>query len=286
MTERLIVRVDASPDHPNTLRVQDAFEHIIDLFDLTGASGDNQEGDIIWRLVSVSMSSPLTVVAEAVSARAGVNIDAAARVQKQNFVRNWASLRGGRLPAAWSSGRAHKVAKSFVVRQRQIGTTQIVIEERKTAAGKDEQIEITRADADASIISVESATFAEPLIKPKEQIGSVEGVFLQVATHYHKPAILIKERKTGSQLWCMISEDHQREIARGANFDDVWNGRRIVVSGRIAYDNLGRIFKVSATHIRLITGGEIELRSIKDKDFTGGLASAEYLERLREGQLG
>lgn len=241
----------------------------------------------MWRLVSVSMNSPLTVVAEAVSARPGVNIDSAARAQKRNFVRNWNTLRGGRLPPAWSAPRTHRIAKSFVQRnQRQVGTTQVVLEEKKSTTEHNDEIQITRADADASIVSVESATTLGPSIKPKEQVGSIEGVFLQVATHYHKPAILILERKTGDQIWCTISEEHQREIADLANFDDVWNGRRIVVSGRIGYDELGRISKVAANHIRLIEPSNVELKNIRDKDFTGGLSSSDYLDRLREGLIG
>lgn len=122
------------------------------------------------------------------------------------------------------------------------------------------------------------------LVRPKTQIGSVEGYFASVATHYGHPAIVMRERKTGRDIKCLISEDDSKRIADEIRIDDVWHNARIVAHGRISYADNGAVSRVEAHTIRRVNSAGVELQL--DREFTSGMSSFDYLEAFREGALG
>ena len=284
LAERLIVTVDAPTNHPDVLRVQDAFEQILELFELSEASSQSNAGAIVWRLVSVSMNSPLTVVAEAVSSEPGVNIDAEARTQKAEFAKNMVMLNRGQVPNDWRHGLARDTAKRLYERSaHQIGSTLIVFDEK---ANTKHEIKLTNSEALVGYLAFEEMAVNQMPIKTKEQVGSIEGSFIEVCMYYNKPAFLLKERKTGRNVWCIVSEENQAKIADEADFRDVWSNKRIVASGRLIYNQWGALHRVIATNVRRVEAKQVDLENILDRQFTGGLTSASYLENFREGNLG
>ena len=103
MTQKLVVSVDGVSGDPDRMTVQEAFSHVLDLFQLVAQSDPGAEGVVQWRLLSVTMNSPLTVVAEAIPAYPGAVIEEAAKRQKASFSRNYRELTSGRMPAMWST---------------------------------------------------------------------------------------------------------------------------------------------------------------------------------------
>ena len=285
MSEKLILSVDAPSCEHGQLKVQDVFQHLLDLFQLISESDPGRDEDIIWRLVSVSMNSPLTVTAEAVAARPGmhIDVDAIARHEKREFSRNYAALRSGVIPPAWQSGKKIKDLKIIMARNRiGIGVTNINLD----IMGEDcSPIVVTPDDA----VAVIQALDAEPSIglgAPKSQNGSVEGRLVDITTHRGKPAIRLKERRTNADIICIIPEQFRNQIAENASIEDVWNGCRVVVRGIISYKENHSISHVEASDIRRVKGDLVPIERIQDKNFTAGLTAAEYLEKLREGTLG
>lgn len=278
MTEKLVISVDGSKEHPDLLTVQDVFTHVLELFQLVGESDPEAQGQVQWRLVSASMNSPFTVVAEALPTIPGVFIEPIARRQKAAFNRNFAELRTGRIPAAWSAPKAREAINHVLARNRNgIGITKI-------DDNQPDSIVITAEDAERTTAAVVAETLVPK--RTKEQIGSLEGRLIEVSTHYEKPAIKLKERKTGAEVWCVVPEDFQHEIAEKTSLEDVWKSSRVVVRGRILYGTDGKITRVEATSVRRIDPRYVSEEQIADKDFTGGLSVTEYLERLRDGSLG
>lgn len=286
MSERLIVSVDAPSSTPDLLKVQDVFQHVIELFQLVSDSDPGRDSDIVWRLVSVSMNSPLTVTAEAIAARpdiSNIDVDEIARAQKVGFSRNYATLRSGHVPQAWQSGHRYRVAKSIMARNHNgIGRTNINFELPEEDATP---IVLTSDDAEIAIRALHVASYAG-LGRPKDQVGSVEGRLLEVTTYYGKPAIRLRERRTSVEVICVVPEEFKHQIADKASIEDVWNGRRVVVRGVISYNEDHTISRISASHIRAVDAESISIEKIQDKTFTAGMSAAEYLEKLREGNLG
>jgi hypothetical protein len=283
VSERLVIKVDSPKDDPELMKVQDVFRHVLDLFELATRSESDPDGAVIWRLVSVSMNSPMTVVAEAASVRPNVDINIIARAQKLEFARNVSSLRIGVIPPVWSSESDRRTIRNLLVRnQNGIGNTNIdfLIPGESNAV----PIQITQQDA-----MVASAALAAPLHaptgQPKSQFGSIEGNLLGVGLHYQHPAIQLEERKTQNKIWCIVPDEFRRIIDTRATFNDVWSGRRVIVRGRISYDKDRNISRVEATEIRPVDPVSASIEDFSSPDFTGGLSAVDYLNRFREGSL-
>jgi hypothetical protein len=228
------------------------------------------------------MQSPLTVVAEAVSVVPGVDIEAIARKQSTEFVRNYDQLKRGRVPRAWSEGIAKAKAKNVLTRNRRgIGRTSIEV----NRPDKTEVVELSEDEAQVAVQALGEAA-NDQLSKGKEQVGSIEGTLTHVGTYYNQPAIALRERKSGAEIWCTVPDEFRKQIANEANFMDVWSGRRVRVRGRIVYDRAGNITRCYASEIHRIEPAPMEVGSIQDAKFTDGMTVSEYIEKLRDGDLG
>jgi hypothetical protein len=281
VSQKLVVSVDASQDGTELVTVQDVFMHVLELFQLVNDSDPMSQDKVAWRLISVTMNSPLTVTAEAVPRYPFAFIDDSAASQVTAFVSNYNELKEGRIPLDWARPEPKRLAGRLLARNRHIINRTII----KSIDGP--------PVADVEITS-ESAKFAEmevlkntpPISKVKDQIGTLEGKLLQVHFYYGQPAIQIIERKTKQEIWCVVPERFQHEISQSTSVEDVWRGSRVIVKGRISYGNDGKISRVSATSVKQMESIEISDNSIVDREFTGGLSGSEYLEKFRDGKLG
>lgn len=281
MSQKLVVTVDASVNGTELATVQDVLSHVLELFQLVSESDPMNDGKVAWRLVSATMNSPLTVVAEAVPRFPNVAVDPIAARQVSAFVSNYSELRQGRIPAAWSAPEPRRVVTRLLQRNRQIiGLTRL-----KSVDGPDAvEVEITPADARLAVS--EAAKSAPQPTVVRTQIGSLEGHLLQVQRYYGHPAIQIRERKTKAEIWCVVPEEFQHEISQTTSVEDVWKGSRVLVKGKILYGTDGKIARVEANSVRRIEPEVVLEDAIVDKEFTGGLSVSEYLERFRDGKLG
>lgn len=278
MSDKLVIRVgSALSDAGDRMTVQDVFNHVLEIFQLVDESDPGAQKQVQWRLVGASMNSPFTVVAEAVGVSADVDVAFYAARQKSAFRENIESLKNGVVPEPWSTPWARE-AVSKVLSRVGIGETQFI------ADGDDPLIISPESDiAEGAKTALTKERTVERRFK--SQIGSVEGVLTQVGTHYGHPAIRVVERKTKSDVWCVIPEEFRAEIAEQATFEDVWRGARVRVRGRLLYDSGGAVSRVEAFGVSRVCPEAIDEKQIADVSFTRGMGAVEYLERLREGHL-
>jgi hypothetical protein len=282
VTQKLVVSVDGVSGDPDRMTVQEAFSHVLDLFQLVAQSDPGAEGVVQWRLLSVTMNSPLTVVAEAIPAYPGAVIEEAAKRQKASFSRNYRELTSGRMPAMWSTTKGARETATRVLTRNRTGIGKTVV---NAAVEPDEApITLTKEDADRAVVEV--AINAPQPQRTKEQVGSIEGRLLLIHHYRGQPAIQIEERRTKETVWAIVPEEFQHQISESTSVEDVWKGRRVVVRGRIIYGTDGLIARVVATNIRLVETKQVDEHELVDKAYTGGLPVADYLDRLREGNLG
>lgn len=124
--------------------------------------------------------------------------------------------------------------------------------------------------------------------KQYKELGSLEGVNRGVFRDHHGRSILhMIHRITGKMVKCILTGVALKKIQQH-EIREVLRGRRIRVVGLIHYRGLGKINYVDASDINFPRTRRAELptaRDILDKNFTGGLRTEEYLERLRDGSL-
>lgn len=283
MSKRLKIIVRASRTHPDLLTIQDAMQQVLDLFDLASAE-DEYATDVVWNLVSATTNTPLTVVAEAVSVKEGVDAAIVAIERKRRLATGLSDVSEGRMPSGWTQPNTWGIAQKIFRRSLNgVGTTDIIFDDED-----EKPLVITPRVAKTAIAVLEPPAALMEVVPDetlqREEMGTVEGVLLDCGHDYNQPAIKIKERLTGREVWCRVSEELRDKIAKETNFNDVWQHRRVRVRGRILYRD-SQIVRIFVQDVEPVSTRRVDLDEIRDEDFTSGLPIAEYLEKLREGEI-
>ena len=123
--------------------------------------------------------------------------------------------------------------------------------------------------------------------KPYQEVGSIEGYIHGAALDgFGRHVVYLVDRITGDEVKCLVTNEARPEL-ESREIRDIWRYRRIQVSGRVHFHGPGRIDYVEAQHVRFLRNREDlpQIDDVIDPDFTGGMKSEEYLERLRDGTL-
>lgn len=273
--------VEASQDHPGILDVRDAMQQVMDYFDLLT---DRGQSDIVWNLVFASTNSPFTAEGEPFDLR--TKAPAFGHVQDYVAVieRGLSRLKVGEPLDNDFPPEKRGIAKRILERNLNgIGRTIIPI-------GDDAVYEIRPRQAEKSLAAINGkdddeydylfSTFS------RKEFGSIEGRIVDLSTDYDEPSIKIKEHRSGREIQCRISDEARDEIKNSLTAEDVWTHRRARVRGIINYDPNGKITRVYDGRIAFIKIKEATMSDLRDPDFTGGLPAYEYIDRLRENELG
>jgi hypothetical protein len=278
----LRVKVFPSASHKDLLTVQDAMKQVLDCFSLA----DDAARGVLWKLVSASTNSPLTVYAEPIAVKPGFDLAAYLDTVVPRLSDGFSALSEGRVIKEWATGpKATIVRNIFERNQNGVGRTEVEVLTGRPAAVVTEKIAFDGLRAlDEEIIQ---ETLAEPLIgsKARTEYGSVEGELLDVGTYWRRPAVQIRELKSKRSVWCQVSADRAEEISQHAAFKDVWMRHRVLVRGKLFFDEAANLTFIEALEIVLLDSEKVSVDNLTDKTFTGGLSAAEYLDKLRDGNL-
>lgn len=275
------ITVEAPPDHPDVLDIKDAMQQVMDYFDLLTDQG---QSDVVWNLVFASTNSPFTAEATPVDLR--TNAPAFGQVQRYVAIieRGLARLQDGEPLDDDFPAEKREVAKRILKRNMNgIGRTVIDL-------GDDARYEIQPQQAERSLAAIngEDDEEYEYLFSTfsRKEFGSIEGRIVDLSTDYDEPSIKIREHRSGREIQCRISDDAREEIENSLTAGDVWTHRRARVRGVINYDPNGKIVRVYDGRIAFIEAKDVKISDIHDPDFTGGLPAYDYIDKLRENELG
>lgn len=112
--------------------------------------------------------------------------------------------------------------------------------------------------------------------------GSLEGIIISVGKYYKSPSFTLRARLSGLGIKCVVQDELANSIGAELSFEEVWANQRVMVEGIISYNVEGEAANIDVRNIIKIKARDISLERITDPDFTGGLSSYQYLERLRE----
>ena len=147
------------------------------------------------------------------------------------------------------------------------------------------RVEITPTQARTA--AANTIAVRKPKDKPYREIGSVEGSLQRVERDgYGRPVLYVKLRLDGETVKCIARGDAESEIEHH-EIGDVWKSRRVRVFGTLYYKALGYITQIDCDAVQFLRPRDELPRpsDIIDENFTSGLRSEEYLERLRNGNL-
>jgi len=284
MPEKMQIVIEPPQSHPDFLTIQDAMEQVLDYFQLASAGEPQGSQTILWKLISISMQSPLVVTAEAYSFDPAINADEIAQKQMKKLNDGLKSILVGVTPHEWTSGEASNIIERVLKRNKNgIGKTRIITDFQEGSL----PIEITPQVAESAITEIHNRPlrFLQEDLSHKEY-GSVDGYLIAVGSDYGKPAIMVKDRLTNGDVLCRVPEETRSLVSKNMQLDDVWRNQRVLVTGLISFEKDGRIRRVYNAQIESIVTKEVSVDDIRDEGFTNGLSPYEYLDKLREGNLG
>lgn len=281
---KVTVTIQAPAEHPDVLDIRDAMQQVWDFFDLL--SGDDDRDTLAWNFTYAATNSPFTAEAEAVSINSDIDITPIANARISETSKYLTDLRTGTRPSKNLTKRRRLAARKVFTRNTlSVGKTTV-----RFSLSTAPEVILTPATAQASLMTSQLQESSEVKYladdRERQEYGSVEGRIVDVSSDYNHPAIRIEERKSGREINCRVGQEVIDAIANATSLKDVWEHRRVRVRGIVSFDASGQVTRVYAKSVTPIVPRSMTHRDIEDKDFTAGLSTEVYLEKLREGELG
>lgn len=283
--ERVTVTIRSSAGEDAPLTVEDAMRQLLDFFDLLATAGGEEGSAVAWQLVDVSMSSPLTATAEAVSKVPGIPAGPIARREKAEVADSVAALVEGGPPPDWMDYAARNQLRGLLERNTNgIGRTDIDFQDVAAPVIVTEQ---AARSGLAALSRYESAVLTNELVdRSHTEIGSIEGFVTDTTTYHDRLSIWVRDRLTGSRVRCIFSDELAESVAPKHDWAEVWKHGRVLVSGKVHYNTQGKPFRVEASNIRTVNPRALRYGDLADPNFTGGLSPSEHISSLWEEDVG
>jgi hypothetical protein len=236
--------------------------------------------EIEWRVTGASKNSPLAFELTAFPRRHGMNIERRTKQVKEQIYTGLSALRSKpERPSYFTEPVLEKAERLFERVTNGLSLTKIEF-------GDDlPTIEITPPEAKLAAKNITAVRKRKE--KPYREVGSLEGHLQRVERDgYGRPLLYVKLRVSGETVKCIARGSAQTEVEHH-EIADIWKNKRVRVFGTIYYKALGQIMQVESDAVQFLRPREELPRAseIVDENFTGGLKSEEYLERLRNGDL-
>jgi hypothetical protein len=282
----IVIQIEGRANDTDAPTVEDFFEQIRDYVDLIcaveKAVAEDQKSHLVWRVTNATKSSPLRVFLTAFPDVYGTDISTRySRTIKYTKDGLNALSKGEKAPVNFPIDALQYADKTFARISNGLAQTtlefgnnsQTIIFDSETAskARKNTKKLLGSHDKEQSYI----------------EVGSSEGTVQNIGRDgYGRGILTLRDRLTGTPIKCVLKEDAQSQIGEHSILE-VLSGSRIRVYGEKKFKSLGVLQEIEAEKVEFVRP-DTQLpnyEDIKDKDFTGGMRSEEYLERLRNGEF-
>jgi hypothetical protein len=285
MNRRISLKVRGSGGETDAPTVQDFLGQLRDFFEILKgveqAVAPDAKNAIDWRIVNASMNSPIRIEAEAFAREFGANIDHRVNVVVKSVAEGMRQVALGDHRPTFFTDAVLTNAESFFKRVTN-GLSDTVIEYG------DGELPFELDPAFARIAERKVGDLLNPSPKAYREFGSVEGFFKGVETDgFNRTLLWIKHRISGADVKCVIPSDPLRAKIASEQIREIWNKRRLLVTGAVYFKAIGKIDYIEAIDFRLLRQKHElpTLDEILDVTFTNGLQSEDYLRKLRNGEI-
>ncbi len=265
------------------LSVSDAMRQVLDIVDSLAQTENMEPGkrSIVWRLTEAHTNSPpFTITAEAFPIEPGIIIGARAARVSEAFSDGFRQLLSGVCPDWIDSNIAAPLKRSFKRNLNGIGRTDI-------ASMDEAPFSITPPTAQAAIQALDKfASEQEDKDSGRIELGSLEVEVYGIVRWYDKPALAVTDRLTGTKVTCVLGEGLPERLGPSHNWNEAWDGRRLMVTGRLFFGQSGDLKRIDADDAEEMPWTNVPLPDLKDIDILQGRSVSEHLHLIREFDLG
>jgi len=258
------------------LSIQDTMHQVWDFFDLLS---DENNQHVKWVLENASFNSPFVVTAQPVDMRTNTPANESVSPIVRDIAIVMQNLSLNQPDQINLSNKKMKTIEQLLERNTNgidktlydfgHGIEPIVMDQNHAEVG----LKLLSAPNDLDQLL---ATFAV------QGYGSINGSLIQVGTYHNKPAVHVKEFNTGNKIWCQVDQQTLEEVEEKIRAKDVWKRRDICVQGMLYFDDVGKLTRIVDGSVSYLNRREVSIQELHDPDFSEGLSSEEYINRLRE----
>lgn len=200
-------------------------------------------GDLDWRLISLSVNSPLRAELAAFTPDG----DDAPKDQVLGALGQVQRL----LIAANENDPTKAVAQLEGDDQKRL---KAMLQPMKDHVGL---VTVSIDDADPLFVRSDQAQAVLAALTPARkgrapEMGSVEGRILSAVTYFSKPALRVRQFLTGAEVVCVFEREQADALGALHTLQEVWSGKNVMVSGRLTYDATGAVHTVQASDFRVL----------------------------------
>ncbi len=280
-TIKLSIKARGESDSPT---VDDLLDQVRDYFEILKGVEEavTEDGSqaIEWRIIHASSNTPIALEAAAFAKNYAVNVDQRAEIVTRQTAFGLRQLQtSGERPTNFTNRVIARAEKMF---ERVTNG----LEQTTVDFGPDLPV-MDLTPVIAKNAAANARRVLNPQNKPYREQGSVEGFAQRIERDgYGRPLLWIRHRLTGESIKCLISGAALTEVETH-QIRDVLRNRRVQVYGILHYRGLGLLTQIDAITVKFLRERRDlpGVDDIADENFTGGLSSEDYLERLRDGRL-
>jgi len=270
------ISITPSQSESGRLSIQDTMRQVWDFFDLL--SDENTEY-IEWVLEGASYSSPFVVTAQPIDKRTNRIATEIVSPNLRDIAQVMQNLSSNQPSQINLDDKKLKTVEQLL--ERNING----IEKTQYDFGHGiEPVVMDQNHAKACLKQLCGPNELDQLMATfaGQGFGSIGGSLIQVGTHRNKPAIRVKEFNTGNKIWCQVDQQTLAEVEEKIRAKDVWTEQDILIQGMLCFNDRGKIIQIVDGSVTYLSRRKVSLQDLHDPDFSEGLPSEEYINRLRE----
>jgi hypothetical protein len=116
--------------------------------------------------------------------------------------------------------------------------------------------------------------------KSRVEYGSIEGRVVGLTTYYNSRALILLERLSGKQIVCSLTDDLASRLGPTHQWQEAWEGSRLLIGGEIVYGADGSIKKVNASYYEELPWSDLPLSDLKGINLLEGRTTREHLDKF------
>lgn len=284
MAKTFSVTVYPDPLAGEFLTVSDALNQVLDMIEALERSEaiDPSERQIVWRLTKAHTNSPpFTLVAEPFPSKPDLSVVLEANRVSGLLESDLKDLLEGHIGGV--------VADAMPALKRVIDRNTSTITRTELAFAGSKPFSIRPQNAKKAKAAIERAEIAERESKPdwqRTEFGTFEGEISGLTRWNGKPALAVIERLSEKKITCVLPEKLSEKIGPAHNWSEVWEGRRVILTGALHYNSDGDLKRADIDDFEDVPWTDVTIHDLKSFDVLGGRSMDEHLEILRGETVG
>lgn len=284
MSKTFSVTVYPDPLAGEYLTVSDALSQVLDMIEALERSEavNPNERKIVWRLTKAHTNSPpFTLIAEPFPAKPDLSVVLEANRVSGLLEGDVRNLLDGRVGGV--------VVDAMPAIKRVIERNTSTITRTEIAFSGSEPFSIRPQNAKTAKAAIERAEIAERESQPdwqRTEFGSVEGEISGLTRWNGKPALDVIERLSEKKFTCVLSGELSEKIGPAHNWSEVWEGRRVILTGALHYNSDGDLKRADVEDFEDVPWTDVTINDLKSFDVLGDKSMDEHLDILRGEAIG